>query len=261
MVGIGRALALARRGAVSPPRVARGPLTLHGRRLLLARLAFAAFAALALWLDLTTHLRAIRAAGGPWLAGLGTPEEVRAGLAGTGIPTGAYLAVAVGMRLLAETTYYGAAFLLVRRSREAIALLVALFLVASEATEFPPNLFAQLATEPVRANLHLAVTLTFALTLVWLFYLFPDGRFTPRWTVVPAAALALNVAYAFFVARSIESTGAWQDALVFGVLLLTIVAAQVYRYRRASGPGPREETKWLLAGLGVSLVTFLVLRP
>jgi len=32
------------------------------------------------------------------------------------------------------------------------------------AADFPPDLFALLATEPVRANVYLAVTLTFALT-------------------------------------------------------------------------------------------------
>ena len=255
MVEIGRALARARRGDVSP-RVAREPVTLHGRWLLLARLAFAAFAALALWLILTTQLRAVRDVGGLWLAAVGDPADARAARAEGGPRLAGYLALGA-LGLLGKVAYYGAALLLVRRSREAIALIVALFLVASAAAAFPPDLFAQLATEPVRATVHLAVTLAFALTFVWLFYLFPNGRFTPRWTLVPAAVWALNLAYTFFVARALASAGAWQDALVFSALFISAVVAQVQRYRRVSGPVERQQTKWFLGGLGVSLVTFL----
>lgn len=259
MVSIGRVITAARRGEGTPSYAARAPVTLRGRWLLLARAAFVAFIMVALWLDLGAYAREFGDAGSLWFLGLGVAEV--APPASDEHPTGIALAVIVGPQILADLFGYGAAILLVRRrSREVIALLVALFLVASAAARFPTTLFARVATEPVRATLGLIVTCCFPLTLVLLFYLFPDGRFTPRWTIVPAVCWALGLASGFFIRfirPSAASGGPWNDGIIFGIILASIVAAQVYRYRWVSGPVERQQTKWFLGGLGVALVTFM----
>jgi len=233
------------------------PVALHGRGLAAARVAVIAFAAVALWFDLTHRLHAVRETDGLWLAAIGDEENTRAALAAGGIALAAYLANAAAALVTSGLHYGGALVLLRRRPREIIALLVAVFLIASATPDFPPNLFALMGTEPIRATLGLIVTYCFPVTIVVLFYVFPDGRFTPRWTIIPAASWALLVAWDFFVARSIESPGPWADALTFGTLLASAVAAQIYRYRRVSGPIERQQTKWFVGGLGVTLVTFM----
>ncbi len=93
----------------------------------------------------------------------------------------------------------------------------------------------------------------FALTLTawWLFfYLFPDGKFVPRWTL----GLAI-LAGAWWLAQGLyPALYPWRlpALLGFGVLLAWFasgVVAQVYRYQRHSSPAERLQTKWVVLGL------------
>jgi hypothetical protein len=48
------------------------------------------------------------------------------------------------------------------------------------------------------------------------------------------------------------------DSVVFFGLLLSLVAIQVYRYRRVSSPAQRQQTKWVVYGIAVAIVGFLL---
>ncbi len=78
-------------------------------------------------------------------------------------------------------------------------------------------------------------------TVVLLFGLYPDGRFTPRWIVVPVsieiALQAIDVASGF--ALEAQSWWPWHFFVTFGLL-----GGQVYRYRRRSSVEERERTRW-----------------
>jgi hypothetical protein len=49
------------------------------------------------------------------------------------------------------------------------------------------------------------------------------------------------------------------DSLLFVGLLASVVAVQVYRYRRVSTAAQRQQTKWVVYGLSVALVGFLLI--
>jgi signal transduction histidine kinase len=98
------------------------------------------------------------------------------------------------------------------------------------------------------------------ISMILLFHLFPDGRFTPRWTawlVLPATIMIL-----LFFTTAIF--GPWDDPetnilpnnggwFVFVFTLLgTAIAGligQIIRYRRNSTLDQRQQTKWVLLGL------------
>ena len=78
-----------------------------------------------------------------------------------------------------------------------------------------------------------------------LFYLFPDGRFVPSWTRMFAAVwVVLQFPYYFLPNSLYESSNwsVWLSGAVFIGYLLSIVFAQVYRYRLVSGPVERQQT-------------------
>jgi signal transduction histidine kinase len=79
--------------------------------------------------------------------------------------------------------------------------------------------------------------------VVLLFGLYPDGRFTPRWIVVPVsieiAIQAIDVASGF--ALEAQPWWPWHFFVTLGV---TLLAGQVYRYRRRSSVEERERTRW-----------------
>jgi hypothetical protein len=87
------------------------------------------------------------------------------------------------------------------------------------------------------------------------FYLFPDGRFVPRWTRWLAVASALLfVPDVFFPGSSLADL----TELLFFVFIGSLVLAQVYRYWRVSNPAQRQQTKWVVFGFSAALAGFLV---
>lgn len=102
-----------------------------------------------------------------------------------------------------------------------------------------------------------------------LFYLFPDGRFAPRWTRY--AALVLLLMAPLFIHVTMTEwlpTPTPRASLTFGVYLILLIAgmyAQVYRYRRIAGPIERQQTKWAVLGfllavliLGASQIPYVI---
>ena len=132
-----------------------------------------------------------------------------------------------------------------RRSNDWMALLVALFLVGypimnngttgSTPTGIPPTI------------LLLTQVLTFP---VWILYdatflLFPSGRFAPRWMWM------LFLVWAVW-GQVISLTPDLFGGLLFlgyPLFVISAVASQIYRYRRASTLVQRQQTKWAIAGL------------
>jgi hypothetical protein len=89
------------------------------------------------------------------------------------------------------------------------------------------------------------------------FYLFPDGRFVPRWTRWPLIVLALYEACLLFAPDdSPLDPSVWPHLLPLVLipgLFGTMVFAQLHRYLRVSGPVERQQTKWVVFGLTAAL--------
>jgi signal transduction histidine kinase len=94
-------------------------------------------------------------------------------------------------------------------------------------------------------------------TVVLLFGLYPDGRFTPRWIVVPVsieiAIQAIDIVSRF----SLEAQPWWPLHLLVS-LGVTLFGGQVYRYRRRSSVGEREQTRWPLLAVLVMAFAYTV---
>lgn len=90
-------------------------------------------------------------------------------------------------------------------------------------------------------------------------YLFPNGRFVPSWSRwlllgwTAAGALALAFPWDAFPPPALAAL-----APLVTLLVLSLVAAQWYRYVRVSTRLERQQTKWLLLVLGIQAAWFLV---
>jgi hypothetical protein len=104
---------------------------------------------------------------------------------------------------------------------------------------------------------------------VHLLFVWPNGRFVPRWTLRLAAgfvgSLLVMVGYAGW-----HVVQAGPGGVLMGLALLSVevpiwlgvlgvgIWSQVYRYRRVSGPVQRQQTKWVVVGLAAVALGFLL---
>jgi signal transduction histidine kinase len=99
-----------------------------------------------------------------------------------------------------------------------------------------------------------------AIGMVLLFFLFPNGRFIPRWTVwlvLPATAMILLFfAEAFYGSwndptdRLLPEEAGWRIFIytLIGTAMAGLIG-QISRYRKNSSQEQRQQTKWVLLGL------------
>jgi len=153
-----------------------------------------------------------------------------------------------------------AALLFWRRSDDRIAWLISLWLALFGVNGSPllePLIEANTVwVLPVRFLQNAALGFFPILT-----YLFPNGRFVPRWTRYLALAWLIWIV-ASLLTPYIAGTPAGASTLWFGVLvpagMLVGILAQIYRYLRVSSSVERQQTKWVLLGFGAVAIGFLV---
>lgn len=138
-----------------------------------------------------------------------------------------------------------------RRNDDWMALLVSLFLFVYTAS----NIGAQ-SDAPPAPNTTLEVALAIVqvvlpLSIIFgVFLLFPSGRFVPRWSWV--IFVAVNI-WAVVIGLVPDVS----DGLLFlgyPVFIGAAIACMVYRYRRASTPVQRLQTRWVVFGLVITLL-------
>ncbi len=125
-----------------------------------------------------------------------------------------------------------------------------------------PDIFDSALFHPLWGGLAAFLTQLGLSSLFVFFFVFPDGRFVPRWTrwVVPLVFVMPVVVFLFPGSRFVEPPQAI-NVSAFVALWACCLLAQVYRYRRVSGVVQRQQTKWLdfgVAALVVLLAGFLL---
>ena len=183
------------------------------------------------------------------------PAAVRTNLAESGLSVGFYAAYTVAVLEIATMLPWVAvgAAIFWRKSEDWMALFVALMLVtngiygaALEAWGTRPGWWL-----PVTSVGFLA-SATFGLFC----YLFPDGRFVPRWThwlAVPFVLFCVREAFFPDLPARLLFDG------LFFVFAGTQVLSQVYRYRRAANPTQRQQIRWVVFGVATAILGLLSL--
>jgi hypothetical protein len=199
-----------------------------------------------------------------WFTDTATPPAVvHDGLDQLGINPTLYAGYGLALYVARAAVFYLVGALLYwRKAHERMALLVAIFLVTLPVSDNNPSTLQALVKHaPMRGAVGLLLeTVAFAL-LLWLLLLFPDGRFRPRWTVALAAGWLVAGIGSLFLPGSPLDMLAWPTAIFAGFIpscLALAVGAQVWRYRRISGPAERQQTKWFALGLIITIIDFAV---
>jgi signal transduction histidine kinase len=140
-----------------------------------------------------------------------------------------------------------------RRPDDRMALLVSLMLLTLGAA-IPIPLFT-LDLSLVWTASARALSFVGAASAILFFYVFPDGRFVPRWSrwlglaSIGVLAPTLLLPYSFLSLWRHPLLNTLLSASIVGALLL----AQAYRYKRVSTLAQRQQTKWVVFGTVAAL--------
>ncbi|MDP9353554.1 MAG: GAF domain-containing sensor histidine kinase, partial [Chloroflexota bacterium] len=188
------------------------------------------------------------------------PDSVRAGLEQLGISLRAYAIYSLATMVALAVVFVGTgAIIFWRRPDDRAALFFSLTLVVFGAI-WPNTLDSLLTVQPgIEPLTDVLGTWGFA-SFFLLFYLFPDGRFVPRWTLWAAVVLVVELVLAEHFPGVPLSADNWPLFLslpFYACLMGSVLIAPVYRYWRASGPLERQQLKWVTYSLVLALVSFL----
>ena len=232
----------------APDAPGASPTPLVGHRLMAARL---------LWLGVVLLCEGLLVASLPQRYAVllhPTAPGVRASLLHLGFSTAFYAAYHLALEIIPALGFLAMALVIyVRRSDEWPAIFVSLVLVAFGAA-LPGTMYTLVADQPIwGAPYPVLEGLGWFLLLVFA-YLFPDGRFAPRWIGWLTPVWAAWVVGFFALAPVLAPRGTWLVALTF-VLWIgwfgTGVLAQTYRYLWTATPMQRQQTKWVVLGLSL----------
>jgi hypothetical protein len=195
-----------------------------------------------------------------WLENLLVARPMAEDAEAAGVPYLALAAAQIAFGAAAAVLFVVAALLIgwrKRRSTFAIFVALALLLRAPGFVTDLPLLGGQV---PEWAGPTLAVrTLDATFALLFLF-VFPSGTFVPSraaivWAVWAAWVLGTLATPQYDPALNLDQP--WAE-LIVAVLALIGLAAQIYRYGRASSAHQRLQTKWIVYGLAMYVLVFVV---
>jgi hypothetical protein len=188
-------------------------------------------------------------------------QLIPAGLRALQIPVTAYAGYLVALDACSALAWcLVGAVIFWRRSADRVALFSALTLVTFGAARFPDTPTALAAASPGWALLVHFLRFFGSVCLSLFFYLFPDGRFVPRWTRWAALVwIAVQVPEFFFPDASLNAARFPLPLQVAGFLgfAASVAVAQGYRYRHVSSPMQRQQTKWVIFGMVAALGSYL----
>ena len=233
---------------------------LRGRWLKFTRVIWVAVAALTLGLDAAGFPYAYEkykiACTGDSCFGPLTPETLRA-LHEMGLSADFFAGYVVVVQITVMLVFAGvSAVIFWRGPNDVMALYTSFTLLIFGGAAFTNEVPGALTEAHPGFSFPLAVLYYVGqVTFFVFFYIFPDGRFRPRWTLWVAVVVALLwVPSTFFPGSPLDVLG----GPFFIFVITTTVVAQVYRYRRVSGPTQRQKTKWVVFGVVVAIVGFSV---
>ncbi len=215
-------------------------------------------AARVLWIGLTLLIVGLVAFGIPGLfRRLSTGVDLRS-VEDLGLTPEGYGAYLTALYLLMVTFHLVIGVVVfLRRSDEWMALALALALVSNGAWIPLSLMYPAGEVLPVWLFLVRCVTYIGLVSGLSLLYLFPDGRFVPRWTAGMVGSWGLIMAFAIFLPESPLSVAAWPVPLQLLVLVIWSGAglyAQFHRYLSVSSPLQRQQTKWAILGLVLAVM-------
>jgi hypothetical protein len=184
------------------------------------------------------------------------PYQLQAGLARLGLTVEFFALYSTGLQIILALALIAIALVIFwRKSDDWMGLLVSIGQLSMMVGVLP----VLQSLSRVNPAWHLPVILIRIVGLalgVLVFYLFPDGRFVPKWTAWLEVIFILYMStWIIFPATAppptptdIRTSAQARAVLIMLFWIASGVFAQIYRYRTVSNPVLRQQTRWVVFG-------------
>jgi len=232
---------------------------LQGRWLLLARGAWFTLVVLTLaifFASLPTYIALLQTpCAGPECGYIQLSPEQAETLKGMGLFPGAFTAYTVALTCVLMVVCLVVSMVIIwRRPDDRMAFIVAIFL----ATLSPFNVMFNVSASPSPWQIpNECLSFLFVTLLPLILALFPSGQFVPRWMRWPVIAfLVMQAPFTFVQGLATLQVSALSLSFFVSIGVCAIlVVVQWYRYRRVSSPLERQQTKWVVFGFAVFVIS------
>jgi signal transduction histidine kinase len=169
----------------------------------------------------------------------------------------------ITLDILIAIIFTGCAIVIfVRKPNDPFTIFVTITLVTFGTATFTGGMSGIVFAYPQLEWLTQTIAMIGSVSILAFFFVFPNGRFTPRWTIAILLGWFLFQLPRYYFPNS--SLNLYEDSAIYNLLFVAFflsgVAAQVYRYIRESDDIERQQTKWVIYGLTIGMGGYLILR-
>ncbi len=199
----------------------------------------------------------------PCAPGQLNPAVVQA-LNDAGLTVEGLVQVTIALDILLAVAYTACAvFIMIRKPNDAVSIFVTIMLVTFGTATFSGAIRGLAAWRPEMELVSMTIEMIGSLSIVTFLFIFPSGRFTPRWTSLILTGWIIFQLPRYYFPNSplhLQNSSPLLYNIIFIGGILSGLGSQIYRFRRVSRPIERQQTKWVVYGLIVGLGGYVVVR-
>ena len=165
--------------------------------------------------------------------------------------------------LIAAVFTVSAIVIFIRKPNDLFTIFVSMMLVTFGLATFSGGIEGVGKTNPSLHGLTESIAVFGNFAIVTFLFVFPNGKFTPRWTSAILAAWILFQLPRSYLPNSplnLSMSSPILYNILFPLGILSGIGTQVYRYRRVSNGIEKQQTKWVIYGLTIGIAGYLVVR-
>ncbi len=181
-----------------------------------------------------------------------------------GLTVDSFVSLTIGLDILVATIFTTCAIIIfVRKPNDLLTIFVTVMLITFGAATFTGAITGIGVIYPNLDWLVQSIALIGNGSILAFLFVFPNGRFTPRWTVVVLLLYVLFQLPRYYLPDSplnlVDKNPVLYNLLFVGANLGGL-AAQIYRYRKISNLVEKQQTKWVVYGLTLCIGGYMTVR-
>ena len=185
-------------------------------------------------------------------------------LAQIGLSVDSFVKITIGLDILLATVFTITAIVIfIRKPNDVFTIFTSIMLVTFGVATFSGSITGIGGVNLTLLMLTGTIALIGNCCFTAFLFVFPNGIFTPRWTIAILAGWVLLQLPRYYLPGSPLNLAASIPLLyniLFSVGILSGLLMQVYRYRKVSNAVEKQQTKWVIFGLALSLSGYLIVR-